>query len=165
MRVLSSLTFHSLDPTPNTCPYPTPGTCPVSFQVELPATSLGHYGFNTTCNAQDPPGVCTKRCYGPTFWLYGAQLRWDGLRQEQRDMRNDTSALLQLKQAYPGLFHNNLCRTQGSILEVQGSVVMPGNQPGSAYAPYVRFEQGLQAAVVVSNPSNTGPLRIKLDCS
>ena len=75
-------------------------------------------------------------------------------------MRSDTSILLQLKQAHPGLFHNNLCRTEGKILEVRGSVAVWSNQP--RYAPYVRFELGVEAAVVVPNPDDSQPLRIKL---
>ena len=73
-------------------------------------------------------------------------------------MRGDTSTLLQLKQSYPTLFHTNLCRTKGKILQVQGSVL--AGRP-SMYAPYARFEPGVQAAVVVSNPNDL-PLRIKL---
>jgi len=126
-------------------------------QVELPATSWGHYGMNTTCHAEDPPGVCTKKCYGPGYWLYDAQIQWSGLRKDQLEMRSDTQALMQVRKLHPDVLHTNLCHT--NIVRVN-STVIHGQDEG--YVPYMRFEPGIKALLVVANPSSNMTLAVEL---
>ena len=121
-------------------------------QVELPYSSNGHWGMNTSCGVDDPPG--TDICYGQSFWLYGAQLQWDRLRSDQLAMRNDTAALFALRAAHADVLHTDLCATQLVAIPTDGGAV--------GYAPYARYIRGVKALLVVANPSTTVPLVVTL---
>jgi hypothetical protein len=94
-------------------------------QVELPHSSNGHWGMNTSCGVDDPPH--TDICYGQSFWLYGAQLQRDQLRSDQLAMKNDTRTLFMLRAAHADVLHTDLCKTQ--LLAIPTGEVV-------GYAPY-----------------------------
>eukprot|EP00040_Diaphanoeca_grandis_P032205 m.194756 g.194756 ORF g.194756 m.194756 type:complete len:663 (+) comp32541_c2_seq5:255-2243(+) len=105
-------------------------------QVELTDVSEGHYGMNTSCEANDPPG--TDLCYGRSFWLYGARIQWDNLRQEQIAMRGDTKKLLAVRATHADVLHSNLCTTH--IVSVN---VIPTPTTSMATAADVDVDAGM----------------------
>jgi hypothetical protein len=116
---------------------------------ELPHSSRGHYGFNTACNAADPPNT-TDKCTGMSYWLYGAMIQREHLRDAQIAMRNDTKAILSLRSTHSDTLHTDLCTTRLIGVKFHPAAV--------GYSPFIRFNPGQKAVVVSANPDTNTTL-------